>query len=384
MKSNLLLVEDLKSDLDILLGFLDSIPLPFRDVARDADSAEAFIESACQEKFTYDLVLMDLELPQHKGGNTDVQKGFELLRRIREKDVAHEVIVYTSHANYDNLMRTLRGGAGDFIAKDSLDREKKTRLQGALRRVLEKKSDRLLEERIRKLIPYAERAVAQRFTPCFSHLVQDVVYAVEGIESYAAERYNLDPERDSQDSLMQSLSKHKEAVKTAQRQWRCLQSKLSGGDSELAEVTVETLLEEIQQDLEPCLMIKETKLTLVPNNNTKVQSFQNDVRAVLREVITGALSELSNHGNPHFINVAVNTDNGQERAEVRFQDDLDTISAPNANTINDGSNVIDDKSFGRLWGLQVAQQMAMRSGGRLHVQPESERGNVVSCFIPLA
>jgi len=383
MKSNLLLVEDLKSDLDILLGFLDSIPLPFRDVARDADSAEVFIESACQEKFTYDLVLMDLELPQHKGGNTDVQKGFELLRRIREKDVAHEIIVYTSHANYDNLMRTLREGAGDFIAKDSLDREKKTRLQGALRRVLEKKSDRLLEERIRKLIPYAERAVAQRFTPCFSHLVQDVVYAAEGIERYASERYNLDPERDSEDALMQALSLHKDAVKKAQREWRCLQSKLSAGEPELAEVTVAVLLGKIKEELEPCLKIKATTLEFV-SNEIKVQSFQSDVAAILREVITGALSELSNHGNPHYITVAIKADSGQERAEVRFLDDLDPISSPNANTINDGSNVIDDKSFGRLWGLQVAQQMAMRSGGRLQVQPESEMGNLVSCFIPLA
>jgi len=383
MKSNLLLVEDLQNDLDNLLGFLDSIPLPFRDIARDADSAGAFIESACQQRLTYDLVLMDLELPQHKGGIAEIQNGFDLLQRIKEKEVAHEIIVYTGHPNYDNLMRTLRGGAGDFIAKDSLDREKKTRLQGALRRVLEKKSDRLLEQRIRKLIPYAERAVAQRFTPCFSHLVQDVVYATEGIERYAAERYNLDPERDSDDSLIQALSLHKEAVKKAQREWRCLQSKLSAGEPELAEVTVAVLLDEIKQDLEPCLKIKATMLEFA-SSEIKVQSFQSDVAAILREVISGALSELSNHGVPHEINVAINADDGQERAEVRFSDDLDPISRSNAETINDGSNLIDDRSFGRLWGLQVSQQMAMRSGGRLQVQPGAERGNLISCFIPLA
>jgi len=340
-----------------------------------------------RKKQPFDILLLDLDMPDQPDGPREHQqyKGFRLLRKAKELGAALEVVIVSGFSEPPNILEALRGGASDFIDKSLDTEEKQMRILSAWRRALEKRSDRLLDGRVRQLIPYDERAVAHYFTPCFSDLVQEVVFAAEGIERYAVERYNLDPERDSQDSLMQSLSLHNEAVKKAQKQWRCLQSKLSVAEPELTQVSIEKLLEGIQRELEPCLMIKETKLLYSSDTSTKVQSFQDDIAAVLREIVAGALSELANHGRPHRLQVTIKTDQVQKRAEVRFRDDLDPISQADADTINGGLNLTGDRKFGRLWGLQVTQQIVMLSGGRLQVEPDPERpGNVVICFIPLA
>jgi CheY-like chemotaxis protein len=352
--------------------------------AKWGSKAVELLEQAGQNNRLFDIVLLDLQLPDQKGGALEADKGFALLQKARELGAAFDVVIYTAYSGYTNLLRALREGAADFISKSSSDAEKQTRVLGAWRRAQEKKSDQMLEQRVRKLIPYAERAVAQRFTPYFSNFVQSIVDASEKIEDYGRTRYGLDPERDSQDSLVQALTMHRQTVKTAQKQWSSLQSEMSPAGAELGTETVEVLLKHIHEDLKPCLMIKETTLILELKSETNVQSFGNDIGAVLREIVTGTLSDLPNHGIERRINVTVETNHQKKRAEVKFKDDLDHISPSHAKTVNDGLNVIDDKSFGRLWGLQVAQQIAMRGGGRLHVQPGPEQGNLVTCFIPLA
>lgn len=357
------------------------------DRAEWGAKAVELLETAGQSGSTYDIVLLDLELPDKKGGALEDDRGFFLLQKAREQG-ALDVVIYSAYAGYRNLLRALREGASDFISKASSDIENQTRLLGAWRRAQEKRSDQMMEQRIRQLIPYADRAVGQRFTPYFSSFVQNVVYAVEQIEDYADERYGLSLERDSRDSLVQALTRHKEIVKKAQDQWSLLQSEMFAGGAKLRSETVETLLAKTEEYLQPCLMIKETTLTLPTKGETQVQSFENDIDAVLREIITGTLSELQNHGDQHCIRVEVQVNSEKRRAEVRFLDDLEPLSPEDAKIINEGLNLTGDRKFGRLWGLQIAQQIVMLSGGRLQVQPEPERssrpGNVITCLIPLA
>ena len=74
----------------------------------------------------YDLVLLDLNLPQLSG------KG--VLRRIRERQDDAAVIVLTASASLDQKVQCLEMGADDYLVKPIEVRELVARMQALLRR----------------------------------------------------------------------------------------------------------------------------------------------------------------------------------------------------------------------------------------------------------
>lgn len=57
----------------------------------------------------YHVVLLDLVLPG--------AMGLDLLRRVKEHDPLAAVVIITGHANYENAVAAIRGGACDFLSK---------------------------------------------------------------------------------------------------------------------------------------------------------------------------------------------------------------------------------------------------------------------------
>ena len=72
-----------------------------------AGSGEEALEVASLVPFH--CVLLDLEMP--------VIDGFEVLRRLRERDVNVPVIVYTGTGDYQRCVRAVQLGADGFIDK---------------------------------------------------------------------------------------------------------------------------------------------------------------------------------------------------------------------------------------------------------------------------
>ncbi len=90
---------------------------------RTAASGEAAIRAAVED---VDVVLLDLRLPD--------MDGMEVLRRIREKNPAADVIMLTGHGSIDTAIDAIRAGAFDYIAKPCPLGELEVRIQRALER----------------------------------------------------------------------------------------------------------------------------------------------------------------------------------------------------------------------------------------------------------
>src|SRR4051812_23341456 len=75
--------------------------------AEGADSAESGL--AMLESTPYDLVLLDIGLPD--------RNGLEVLEEIRERDSNLPVIIITAHGTVNNAIRAMQVGASNFVAK---------------------------------------------------------------------------------------------------------------------------------------------------------------------------------------------------------------------------------------------------------------------------
>jgi CheY-like chemotaxis protein len=352
------------------------------DKAKNQKEAIALLKKAIDSSLPYDLLLLDLGLPiNEETSEAPPERGLEILEFVQTNGGARGVIVASVFRDYEYVIEAFRRGAVDFIAKPY---ERGT-LQQQVLKYFEVEGVRLLEQRIRDLMPSAEKGLAHRLGACFSRFVQAVVSETEGLEEGFKERWGLDIQRDSEDSQVQHLLAVHDAVSNAKREWAETLSSLIGGEEALGVCVVEELLSEIQAEVQPCLALKRVKLMGTWNGTTSVRTFRDevdDVKAVLKEIILGALSQLASYGESQKeIKISVSTNDG--RAEVRFEDKLPPINDKAVNLISRGIIIPPGQGFGRDWGLSVAQHLALRGGGRIKVAA-SDEGNVITYSIPLA
>src|SRR5207249_3445347 len=98
---------------------------------------------------------------------------------------------------------------------------------------------------------------------------------------------------------------------------------------------------------------------------------------ILKEIIGGAMSDVRDSPSKSTT-IKINVRILSEQAEIQFADDLPAISTRSAEAINRGRPAVPDRTFGRLWGLSVAQHIALLGGGRLVCTPTpGEFGNTI-------
>lgn len=390
------------------------------DTAGSAAEAYELLMKAVGEGRPYDVLLLDLSVPpgeskqEKSSGDPDEalwwmdkpEVGMDVLRYVKRENAVKEVIVYSAYPYYKFIAPAFRLGVLDFIAKS--DDEKRTNDKESLQkavlaaweRVLAKESARTLEQRFKTLVPYAEQVLTYQLGKYFSRLIQSVSHEVETMKLDLADRLGLDTEKDTHDPLLWHLFSIQKSVREARLDWNTLpQTRLGEEEDEiLGEVIVEDELKKIVGDVLPCLTLKRAKADTPGSGSTRVISFAQDVPTILREIIVGGLGEagertesgLEKGGEedwpsriedwPVRMNVRVNA--ADEKAEIRFEDNLLPIDPTAAESINKGLEMTRDSNFGRVWGLSIAQHAALRGGGRLVVEP-SQEGNVISYFVPL-
>ncbi|HEP4628634.1 TPA: response regulator transcription factor [Streptococcus pyogenes] len=115
----ILLVEDDLSLSNSIFDFLDD----FADVMQVFDGDEGLYEA---ESGTYDLILLDLMLPE--------KNGFQVLKELREKDIKIPVLIMTAKEGLDDKGHGFELGADDYLTKPFYLEELKMRIQALLKR----------------------------------------------------------------------------------------------------------------------------------------------------------------------------------------------------------------------------------------------------------
>lgn len=397
-KTRVLLVEDIEAQLKGLRKDIELIPEDQRntfgvgvfevdEASCTNDSIQKLAEAKANNR-PYDLMVLDLSLPWNKGENDRPENGYEVLKIVKESRAAKGVIVLSVLSHYGYVVKAFHGGAIDFIEKESPLREKvQERVLRNLAAVFAEESNRILRDRIYELTPQVVNGFAHHFSAVFSTLVNSSARTIGEVRKYVRERYGLTPERDVQDVLIRQLRTHEESVNTARQEWAELRALLSESDEsqrgEPKEKLLEKLLWETIERLQPCLTVKKMQLLLdfPQSDKLHVLSFGEDVQAVLKEIVLGGLSELPDYGDSQAISVTITAND--MRAALRFEDDLTPLSEPDAGKINEAYSIAPDFKFGRVWGLSIAQQIALRGGGELVVEPQTN-GNVITYRIPRA
>lgn len=330
---------------------------------------------------THDLVFLDLNLKESSDSKLNLEPGFWLLNLIKERQAAKGVVIISGYPSHDNALRTMKGGALDFLQKPFHKPDFEAAALSAIHRIMVDDSNRILNQRIRDLVSYAEIGLAHSFKRVFAGLLEGITESASEIERYVGERYGLDKETSPKDALILNLQSHHNAVARARQEWAGLQAELGRGGKTLEVDRVGKILSVIRDNLTPCLAVKRVVFGIPESDNSQVLTFENDVEVALQEIIVGALSELPDYGDEVPLTVTVTSEDA--RAVVIIEDNFNPIPEEAANAINQKQRIIPDAKFGRSWGLSVAQHVALRGGGELKVSSEGGR-NVVAYYVPLA
>ena len=136
----MLLIEDNEADAYLISDSLaNSEPVRFKITHRDRLASGL----ACLSNENFDLVLLDLSLPD--------SDGFETFRRVRESSPSIPIVVLTGHDDHDLAIMTTRAGGQDYLLKQFTDGELLTRLMQAIERKRVEEALRESEERYRLL-----------------------------------------------------------------------------------------------------------------------------------------------------------------------------------------------------------------------------------------
>ena len=99
----ILIVEDEFNLADVIRKSLEKEKYVI-DISDDGEDASYNIRSNI-----YDLVILDVMLPG--------MDGFEILKKMREEEIASKVIMLTAKSTLDDKLEGLQNGANDYITK---------------------------------------------------------------------------------------------------------------------------------------------------------------------------------------------------------------------------------------------------------------------------
>lgn len=391
MNLSILIVEDSEVVLDeiaILINSLDEskksaagIEKILIDKANCISLAEEFLRNASSQNRPYDLLLLDLSLPNRQGDTDNVRGGLDLISTARQLNAAKEITIVSANINLDtHITESFTRGANDFIRKPYSPVELQQKVLNAVKLLNERylsKLRRLVDERIHLLSASIWKSTAQQFSSRIYTLIQTVVYETEELHN-ALQHLSEQENTGLHQSMRSNLARIETAASAAREDMAELQKSFYDPGQESGNASLSAILENLAEDLQPCVAVKCSQLM----DEFPILCLRNGVQVVLKEILVGGLSENSNSTRTWFADVTVKGENG--RAAVCIHDNFSPLEAEVADRINKGENILpQETSKLRDWGLSLAQQIALRGGGRLIVEPQ-ENGNLITYLIPLA
>ena len=116
----ILIVDDEEANRDLLVAFVESL-------GHESETAGDGIEAISKMKLGFDLVLMDIMMPE--------MDGYEAIRQIRKDQEYSElpIIVTTVLTSKDDRLRAVEAGANDYISKPVDKNELQVRMTSLLK-----------------------------------------------------------------------------------------------------------------------------------------------------------------------------------------------------------------------------------------------------------
>ncbi|HEY6348827.1 MAG TPA: hypothetical protein VI636_05395 [Candidatus Angelobacter sp.] len=353
-----------------------------------ADDAKKELVKAAQQNRPFDLLLLDLGLPNHPNPNDPGEpgNGIAVLDCAQEQRAAKEIVVVSALLKEPkNVIEAVHSGAADFVNKLDFRKEYvQEAVLRSLRRTVARSSLHIFDHRIRSLVPCSEQSLVYGFGICFSRCIQEVGRAEDAIQGELRERLGLDPEQDKSDLLVQQLMEIDRSLQSGRQDWVKQQTLL--GLSHLPpnaeKVALTQAIAKLEKDLESCLIVKNAT---IKNDDlmADVLSFNGDVLTVLSEMILGGLAEIKEEFPRTNYELMLSAEVQENWVDLRLRDNCTTLKSQDARNINEGAT-IGPSAFDRAWGLSVAQYLALRGGGRLTVEPRTREGNIITYRIPRA
>ncbi|HEX8999419.1 MAG TPA: response regulator [Blastocatellia bacterium] len=375
------------------------------DRAAAAVDARRLLTCTAERSEDYDLMLLDLGLPENPGEKEQTDLGLQLIEISRNAAAANRILVISAFQDFSYVVPAFQRGANDFIKKPFDKRELFHRVNLLLTGLLDEARQTALDRRQRELAPYVWKYIAHRFSACFGDFIQAVRNETDLLNDELSERFGLSRIGTSQDPIIKCLRAISESSQTAHDEWTSLQEafdrtgnqtvswqKISRQtdrwepDDTPAELAVERWLAKTGGELRHCLNVN---LSGNPDLETRVLSIGGNWQTAMREVLLGGLSTPQNQHSDQYSDqwwgsqVSVSTRTHGELAEVLFEDNLPAIPPELADKINRGENILPNEGPWRAWGLGIVQHIASLGGGKLSVRPSArEKGNTISLFIP--
>lgn len=389
MALKVLIIEDQIEQLDYLElatrqfwnKYKDSLKLNKLHIDRAAVAVDArlLLAQAAEQSEPYDLILLDLGLPENANEKEQTDLGLQLIEIARKNNAANHILVISAFQDFDYVVPAFQCGANDFIKKPFDKGELFHRINLLLTMLLDEARKKTLDNRQRELAPYVWKYVAHRFSACFGDFIQAVGNETDLLSDEISERFGLSRIGTSQDPIVKSLRGITQASQAAHEEWIRLHEAFDVQPDDLpAKLSLEKWLAKIALELRQCLNLNSGSDR---KSETCVLSIGGNWQTAMREILLGGLSDPQQQQWGAQVNVSIHA--GGDLAEIMFEDDLPAISQEIADKINRRENILPTEGPWRAWGLGIVQHLASLGGGKLLVRPSArEKGNRISLFIP--
>jgi len=349
------------------------------DKASNLAEAEALLHSAAQSRKPYDILMLDLSLPQQAKEADNVRGGLNLILKARELQAVRKIIIVSGNFDLEShVSESFKRGAICFIRKPYSEAEVQQQVLNTVGLLSEEylfKCYKLVDERIPVLSASIWRTTTYEISARVYNLVQTISYETEELGREFNNRFGI---TDPEDSVQLRLAEIERAIENSREEMADLQNGIDSNGNQAEEVTLENEILALAEALKPCL---EINLVSSPTEKSVVLSFHQNVRTVLKEILVGGLSEQTDSTRTWQVTIEISRD--EAMASVFIRDDFPPLNPDIAARISKGESIPPEDASNRQWGLFLAQHIALRGGGRLIVETTAT-GNQITYMVPRA
>lgn len=368
------------NDAQLLLLQVESV---YVDKASNVNAAIGYLSQAESRNEPYDILILDLSIPEGEPGAELPENGLRVLDFARRQNATRLIIVASAYNELDRVTApAFRSGANDFVQKPYTPEEIVLRVIKAWQSYRSEKRQNLLNQARRDLTMPVWKSIAYRFNLYVARFLQDFTKETMELQTELWRRFGLSPQQDG-DPSCQKLFAIDRLLDIARITWQQEQTPFNNEDdiNSGCSINLESLLKNLSEEMRPCIDIK---LTLPTEELPSVFSAGDDVKIVLREMLLGGLIEAG--VNDQSWESRIHLTHGNGAVVIALSDNFPTIPLSTVTAVNAGHPLSPSEGQWRAWGVSIVRHLAFCSGGRLEIVPpgpSDKIGNDFNYFIPL-